>query len=207
MVASFEQERQHRLEFWQQLLAAPNPEVRSFCVRERHGCWSPSYPETQRNNPKGGYHCHSGRLAGQSLCRQSRNTGGEERSHPKTVRHQGHERMWPQLPRPQKDRVGLIRCVSGRVPRVSQASLARRRPEPIRGRPVSWASERPWVSVFVQFFRFIDQLGCDLGTLGLPLSQWDTPGLQDRFLFRTCGYHQIIMNALSHLKRFHTVTF
>ena len=41
-----------------------------------------------------------------------------------------------------------------------------------------------WVSVFVQFFRFIDQLGRDLGTLGVPLSQWDTPGLQNRFLFR-----------------------
>ena len=94
-----------------------------------------------------------------------------------------------------------------RVPRVSQTSRARRRPEPIRRCPVSWASERPRVSVFVQFFRFINQLGCDLGTFGVPLSQWDTPGLQNRFLFRACGYHQIIMNALSHLKRFHTVTF
>jgi len=72
---------------------------------------------------------------------------------------------------------------------------------------LSRVSERPRASVFVQFFRFIDQLGRDLGTLGIPLSQWDTPSLQNRFLFRACGYHQIILNALSHLKRFHTVTF
>ncbi len=66
---------------------------------------------------------------------------------------------------------------------------------------------KDWASVFVQFFRLIDQLGRDPGTLGVPLSQWDTPGLQNRFLFRACGYHQIMMNALSHLKRFHMVTF
>ena len=65
----------------------------------------------------------------------------------------------------------------------------------------------PWASIFVQFFRFIDQLRRDLGTLGFPLSQRDTPGLQNRFLFRACGYHQIIMHGLSHLKRFHTVPF
>ena len=69
-----------------------------------------------------------------------------------------------------KDRVGLIRCLPGRVPLVSQESRAHRGTEPIRGRPLSWASDRPWVSVFVQFFRFIDQLGCDLRTLGFPLS-------------------------------------
>lgn len=66
---------------------------------------------------------------------------------------------------------------------------------------------RAWVSVLVQFLRLIDQLGRDLGTLWVPLSQWDTPGLQNRFLFRTCGYRQIIMNGLSHLKRFHTIAF
>ena len=36
--------------------------------------------------------------------------------------------------------------------------------------PVSWVSERPWASVFVQFFCFIDQFGRDLGTLAVPLS-------------------------------------
>src|SRR5713101_8634295 len=83
------------------------------------------------------------------------------------AKDQRHERMWTQPPRPHKDRAGLIRCISGRVSRVSRASRAHRKSEPIRGRPVVWASERPWASVFVQFFRFIDQLGRDLGALGV----------------------------------------
>jgi hypothetical protein len=68
------------------------------------------------------------------------------------------------------------------------------------------ASEGPWTSVIVDLFRFIDQLGREFGTLGFPLGQWNTPGLQNRFLFRTGVYRQLIMNALSHMKRFHPVT-
>src|SRR5688572_1873925 len=66
---------------------------------------------------------------------------------------------------------------------------------------------RERASVFVQFFCFIDQLSRNLGALGLPLSQWNPPDLQNRFLFRACGYRQFIVNALSHLKHFHTILF
>ena len=67
------------------------------------------------------------------------------------------------------------------------------------------AKEKPAL-VFVYFFSFIDQLSRNLGALGLPLGQWDTAGLQNRFLFRAGSYRQIVMNGLSYLKRSHTVT-
>jgi len=75
----------------------------------------------------------------------------------------------------------------------------------LKKHPLSEVSEKPGL-VFVYFLSFVDQLSRDLGALGLPLGQGDTAGLQNRFLFRACGYRQIIMNGLSYLKRSHTVT-
>jgi len=85
------------------------------------------------------------------------------------AKDQRHERMWPN-PHDPEGSGGSDQVYIGRVPRVSRASRAHRKSEPIRGRPYRGVRKALGISIR-PILPFIDQLGRDLGALGVPLSQ------------------------------------